>query len=280
VPITLVGGGGGDMARKAKGKRRLWSDIIENVEPTSGYIPFSQAAFWLATKGGTSRFDLEDSGTWKLAYDQLLKRIESGEVEAIGRRRGHGTNEIISGHTFSKIKIAYPCRDTPDELLFGTFPYIQCYGPVDDDHWQRADGFDDKLFATGHTVPEWTHLQVKASDLARYWPFQDATANTNTSTRAGESVPLKRPHKRGGCKPTWDQEEGIQFLCEEFDKRGHFDDTGQTSCWDRQRYAEDALIAHLSKHSQSDGPSRSWARRTVKLAETRWRQAARTGDTP
>src|ERR1700730_1999462 len=55
APVTLVGGGGGDMARKAKGKRRLWSDIIENVEPTSGYIPFSQAAFWIATKGGTSR---------------------------------------------------------------------------------------------------------------------------------------------------------------------------------------------------------------------------------
>ena len=249
---------------KTKTRRvQLWSDVISNPIPTRGYIPFSQAAFWIAAHGGTVRFNLEDSSAWKLAYDQLLRRIESGEVEAIGRRRGGGTSEIIAKQAFSKIRVSYPFMDTPDELLFGTYPYVLCYGPVDDEHWQRDDGFDDKLFVGGRTGPAWTHLQVSASDIGRLWPFESP-----------------QPHNVRGRSPVWDQEEAIQFLCEKFKKCGHFNDSGQTDDWSRQCHAEDAVIDHLSKLSQSDGPSRSWARRIVKLAETKWRQAVPVGDTP
>jgi hypothetical protein len=161
---------------KKKDPANHWpsSVAIEQIEPKSGYYPFTQAALWIATKGGQARFKLNDRGAWKAGYDELLKRVVSDDVEVIGRRNEEGLNEKIPGFVFAEVQISLPFEDTPDRILFGNYPYIRCYGPVSSDHWQRDDGFDDRIFPGGRArKSEWSHLQVNAAHLAKFWSFQE-----------------------------------------------------------------------------------------------------------
>ena len=75
--------------------------------------------------------------------------------------------------------------------MFGDQPYIECYGRLDDEHWEKD--FSDKLFSgwAARSVPVWSHLQVKASDVARLWPFSDHGLNSTASVPIPNLLPTR-----------------------------------------------------------------------------------------
>src|SRR5262249_35869564 len=172
------------------GERVLCSEHVGT--PTraerGGFMPFTDAAYWIATKGG--RFEIaniEDVTAWALAYQELTDRIASGDVEIIGRGSGIGTPVKIAGYKFSNIGIDYPFTDTLDEMLFGKVPHVRCYLVRDLEHWQKE--FNDKLFGSDERVPEYTHLEVSKADVARLWPHW---ALAKTELRAGRNAQIER----------------------------------------------------------------------------------------
>jgi hypothetical protein len=150
----------------------------------TGYVTFSRAAFWIATKGGQRRFRLDDRQVWKSAYDELLERIASGEVEAIGRKNERGENKKIPGRLFTQLQISLPFEHTPDRILFRDYPYIRCCVPVDGDLWEQVEGFDDRLFLSGRaTKSKWRHLQVNGAHVALFWSFRMSISATMAEDR-------------------------------------------------------------------------------------------------
>jgi hypothetical protein len=141
-----------------------------------GYMPLTSAAHWIASKGGTVSTG-NDEQLWRPAFDDLLGRITSREVEVIGRR-GAG-NESVPGHLFARIQVAYPYSDLLVRTLLGDNAYLDCYPFVDDDQWQRESS--DKLYASGRGEPQWTHLQVRKPDIVRFWPFKPSAISVMTT---------------------------------------------------------------------------------------------------
>jgi hypothetical protein len=131
-----------------------------------GYMPFSQAAYWRATNGGTKSFDVNDQAAWKPAYDELLAHIASNDVQIIGLGTG-GMNEKIDALLFAGLRASYPYHDIPSELLFGSEPYIKTSPFIDDEHWRK--GFNDKLVPPRGGKRRWSRLQVRKEDVRRIW---------------------------------------------------------------------------------------------------------------
>jgi len=138
----------------------LTSDMIgAPVAPEgSGYMPLSQAAYWIVTNGGANSVDLDDQAAWKHAYDELLAHIASNDVQIIGQS-SDGMNEEINALLFAGLRVSYPYHLTPSELLFGSEPYIDSFPFIDDEHWWK--GFDDKLVTPRGGNRQWSRLQVK-----------------------------------------------------------------------------------------------------------------------
>jgi hypothetical protein len=146
-----------------------------------GYMPLTSAAHWIASKGGTTSIGTEEQ-FWRAAFDDLLARIASGDVAVIGRR--DGLNEFVPGHLFARIRISFPYSELSVETLLGDAPYLDCVPLVDDEDWQRES--NDKLYLSGRGEPQWTHLQVRKSDIARLWSFKPSAMSV-MSTAATET---------------------------------------------------------------------------------------------
>jgi hypothetical protein len=178
------------------GNRTLTSDMVgAPVAPEGGgYMPLSQAAYWIVTNGGTKSVDVDDQAAWKPAYDELLAHIASNDVQIIGLGRG-GMNEEIDGFHFAGLRVSYPYHDTPSELLFGSESYIETFPFIDDEHWRK--GFNDKLVPPRGGKPRWSRLQVKKEDVRRIWRF----AGDPDASMAGSNTHLARPNNHRGRPP-------------------------------------------------------------------------------
>jgi hypothetical protein len=162
-----------------------------------GYMPLSQAAYWIATNGGTKSFDVNNQAAWKSAYDELLAHIASNDVQIIGQSSG-GMNEEIDGFHFARLRVSYPYHDTPSELLFGSESYIESFPFIDDEHWRK--GFNDKLVPPRGGKSRWSRLQVRKEDVRRIWRF----AGDPDASMAGSNTHLARPNSRRGRRPKVD----------------------------------------------------------------------------
>ena len=54
----------------------------------AGYMTLTLAAYWIATEGGKKRILARDASVWRGAFNRLLSRIQSNDVEMVGRRHG------------------------------------------------------------------------------------------------------------------------------------------------------------------------------------------------
>jgi hypothetical protein len=134
----------------------------------AGYMPLYCAAQWIATQGGAVSFDLADENVWRPAYEQLLARIASEEIKVVGTRNGE--RQPVPGYHFAGCKVSYPFVEEPFELP--SFAYL------DEEHWLK--GHDDSL--QSRHGRQWGRLMVLKSDVARFWPLDEA---------AGVGYPLR-----------------------------------------------------------------------------------------
>ena len=172
----LLGGGYREVLLPSKPLRGHWRRqeapkyvLPSTMPPTGyGYMPLFCAAQWIATEGGTLDIDPADSEAWRTAFDQLLDRISSNEVQISGMREN--AREIIDGVVFAGCQIDYPFSDDATGLGWSEAYYIQSYPYIGDEHWRK--GFDDSL--RNCDGARWTQLMVAKGDVRSHWPFRTA----------------------------------------------------------------------------------------------------------
>ena len=178
----------------------------------SGYMPLSQAAYWIATNGGTTSVDVADQAAWKPAFDELLPHIASNDVQIIGQNSDG--NEVIDGFRFAGLRVSYPYHDTPSELLFGSELYIESSPFIDDEHWRKR--FNDKLVPPRGGKRRWSLLQVRKEDVRRIWRF----AGDPDASMAGLKSHLARPNRRRGRPPKVEWGRVRDFVHEKLEHHG------------------------------------------------------------
>jgi hypothetical protein len=154
----------------------LQLSLPELVRPEGpGYMPLYCAAQWIATHGGAISFDPADESVWKPAYDQLLARMASEEIKVVGIRNGE--RQPVPAHHFAGIRVSYPFIED-FELLLTEELYLLSFAYLDEEHWRK--GHDDSL--ENRYGRQWERLMVLKSDVARFWPLDEA---------AGVGYPLR-----------------------------------------------------------------------------------------
>jgi len=161
-----------------KDLQRLWEEFLVQpymIEPmtrtgTAGYVPLCAALHWIMTEGGRLSRNLEDSKAWSASVQLMLPLISTGEIQIIGRPSSGGPAEPIAGETFAGVFVSHATKEE-FSVLVGTNPWIGCTCYIDDQHWS-AD-FNDQLFLSHYGSANWTHLQVKKSDVLREIKFDE-----------------------------------------------------------------------------------------------------------
>ncbi len=146
-----------------------------------GWMSVSDAAYWIASEGGRISFSLRNLQKWQEAFYLLLPLISSSQISVIGRRHGRGLATTVPGASFAGLAVDYPYSDTRMDLLLCERPHLQCYGIGDAEHWEKT--FNDCLMSEDRHVPEYSHLQVSNSDLARVFPFLPPAIKSLNSSR-------------------------------------------------------------------------------------------------
>ena len=168
-------------------------DIGQPMSPDgSGFMPLSQAAYWIATKQGTARIgDCTARDAWEPTYQELLKHIATGEIMIIGRQTPGDPPSPIEGYKFSGIGIDFPFDlDTPLSLVAGAGPHLVCRLSRAED-WES--GSTDELFGKSPQRPIFTHLEVRKSDIARIW----LGSGKNNSVAGRQSKQRRRDAAKG-----------------------------------------------------------------------------------
>ena len=128
-----------------------------------GYMPVSQAAYWIAVKASPAAIYPFGDEQWAEAFRALLPRMASGEVKTCGVRGNERLD--VPPATFAMCPVALPFSGD-EEFRLSTEPYLLSYPYVDDQHWRS--GLNDQICSRSKKL--WTHLQVLQSDVKRYWP--------------------------------------------------------------------------------------------------------------
>lgn len=135
----------------------------------SGFMPVFCAAQWIASQGGTVDFDPSNIEGWRLAFQELLDRVSSGEVRISGLR--DNTREPINGVVFAGCEVDYPYSDRAVDLSFSDIYYLQSYPYLNEEHWRN--GFDDSF--RNRSDIRWKLLMVAKADILHFWPFERGT---------------------------------------------------------------------------------------------------------
>jgi hypothetical protein len=212
---------------------------VSDMSPT-------EAAYWIATEGGSRELDINDPDVWRPAFAQLLKTIVNDEVAVLGRRVGDGLYQKVPSDQFRHVNISYPYCGQPSDLVSGNDPYLQCWGILDEEH--QRNGFDDKLFVRRLEL-EWGHLRVKGVDVARHWPFAKAA-------RKG----------RHGPKTQYDWPDVRDYVFQTMNKRGEFHDPNIDSDGWYQADLERLVMRYLENE-----PSESTVRKNITQSLAEWR---------
>ena len=227
------------------------------IRPTDGSdMSLTEAAYWIATEGGSREFDINDAVVWKFAFNQLLRKIVDGEVKVRGCR-GDGLYEDVPGAHFVGVlrdhQISYPYCGNPADFSNDAKPHLQCWHILDEN--DRGRGFDDKLYLWGWKIA-WGDLCAKGADIARHWPFAADLLNS----------PQKAPKSRSGRKPDYDWVAVRKFVFQTMDKHGEFLEWDTTDKWRCQADLERLVAVHLD-----DKPSESTVKLYVKKFLAEWR---------
>jgi hypothetical protein len=182
----------------------LWPRLPERLDRPpalvpldgKGLIPFSCAAHWVATRGGTVDVG-SDRDRWRAAYSDLLEHIAADELDLYGTRGG--TREQIDGIHVADCPVVLPFENQAAAALdLGSDLVLFSALFVDEQAWR--DGVNDSLRdADG---PRWSRLMVRKEQVADLWPLDsagDGAAMITYSTGAAgrrSSMHLVEPEMR------------------------------------------------------------------------------------
>jgi hypothetical protein len=142
-----------------------------------GFMAFSAAAQWIATKGGALDIG-HDPDAWYAACRQLTNAIASADVACTGVCMESGQREGLAPALFGSLKIhhLFGPEDVSgwldQELYLSTMPYIE-------EDWRA--GFSDDLRKKLKTV--WSKLMVSKVDVVKRWQFDLTPAKSGFAGR-------------------------------------------------------------------------------------------------
>jgi hypothetical protein len=154
--------------------QKMLSDKIE------GDMPLTLAVYWVMQRQNV-HVDVNNDDQWKKAFEALLPKIVDGEIKLIGKSNQSDTCHPIHGCELSGLPIAFNQKDTPREFFdYGMneeskTPCINCFEffrffevGFTEEVWRKDRA--DSIGGAFHKL--YTHLQIKKSDLAGYWPYE------------------------------------------------------------------------------------------------------------
>jgi hypothetical protein len=220
-----------------------------------GYMTLSDAAYWIATEGGTKRIVVRDVSVWREAFAELLPRMQSGQVRVVGRRRGADFSEAINPESFVNLAVDYPYVDTPMALLLCEEPHIRCCGCGT----AKLDQSSDEIWGSERHSPEWSYLQVNRADVREWWKFGDYTGG------------MARRKSKAGTKAIWDWDDIELFVLKMLEENGDFENPAdRVRGWKSQNDLIDHVRGYISKRGDPE-PSDSTLKDRVAPMIARWR---------
>jgi hypothetical protein len=148
-----------------------------------GYMPLSCAVQWVLTKGNSPKLAEIGDAAWMPGYKEVVTAIASGEVEAVGFRRGE--METIPASQFSVCHIHLPFVPNEDEHRQRDAIVLRSYYYLTEEEWR--DGLDDALISDDEI--KWKQIMLLKRDVAKKWPFQ-ANASVAKTGAPGRPSPM------------------------------------------------------------------------------------------
>jgi hypothetical protein len=129
-----------------------WASVWRAYDPRNQRrVPFSHAAWWIASEQGTRIFALDDHAAWAPAFDASLVTIADGEVAIFSIDPGPA--RPLQVDLFDGISVNYPAYDW---YRPGLHSFIEC---------DLLEG--DRYFTCGQDEPIHRGLQVSSTDLLK-----------------------------------------------------------------------------------------------------------------
>ena len=136
--------------------------LLERGRPATYCIPFSHAAWWIASEAGTRTIVLDDPATWQSAFSKLLKPIVAAVVRVY--RTDPLPVDLIEARQFDGVEVDYPCKARHG---FGGPPFTPGRDTFLACAFERPG---DRYFtAEKGREPKWQGLMVSSEDLLSIW---------------------------------------------------------------------------------------------------------------
>ncbi len=147
-------------------------------EPNKSYIRFTDAAFWVATKGGAEPIPMDSKEIWKGSFDSLLSKITTDVIPIYGRPNGKAPVKLIDGTELIGLPVSFLPNDKELYILISRGrAHIDCFGPkLSEIQWDND--FNDKIYGPDRKLL-YSHLVLTSAKLlAEYPEFSERRVKT------------------------------------------------------------------------------------------------------
>lgn len=143
------------------------------LRPSAGYLPISDALYWIASQGGARSFNARDRGQWEPAIQEFMARISDGTVEITGRQSLFSLAERIDGFKLIGVPLCiYVCDGSKSiEMIMARRPYIDIISIPSGSVSSQDKG--DRLCNWDCQSREMIDVRAKAADVIKIWAYQE-----------------------------------------------------------------------------------------------------------
>jgi hypothetical protein len=150
--------------RKASRQKRFGPPMVPNGD---GYMPFSNAMHWIASKGGDVAVKCTNEA-FRPAFDDLVNGISSRKIRGLWNNLKGEPMPVDPSKVDVQMLFA---GDRSSVFGYPNTSFIECSLVLGwdrhEEYWQRS--FSDKL-VVGEDI-QFTHLRVMEADIRARWPF-------------------------------------------------------------------------------------------------------------
>jgi hypothetical protein len=210
-------------------------------------VSLSHAAWWIASKQGTTPFALDDSAAWASAFTPLLQSIVDKDVQVFGVAQP--PVQKVPADSFDGVPVEYPARASEGS---GGSPYSLGYHT-----FIAADLLEhgDRYYARGKREAIWRGLQLSTADLLKCF-------------RKGA------PGSLAGAPNKYDWDEGFLFMLKELKQRGDpLKPENVMPGWKSDADVGKAVAAHIRLKDGTE-PDHNHCMRRIKPKLREWRSGA------
>jgi hypothetical protein len=213
-------------------RERLLASVWRGDDPHKhARIPFSHAAWWIASDHGTRPVTLDDVVTWRAGFERILEQVAKGlTILALDPPPARA----ISPSEFDSVPIEYPCAALArSPYRGGRDSHIAC--TIDSER-------GDRYFEKGNSVAKWLRLMVQSAELLKI----RNTASLKSCSLDDYKKHVEETVKKTGYRPSGEADEAW----------AKNNDYSTTSVRVRRKEFTDALPREQQEAAKRGGPRR------------------------